>query len=245
METPPLAPPKPVSKFWRPELTRLPPLHRRRRLFRAVVRFVARLLIGLLTRPSLHGLEKLPASGPALIVMNHLGDADTALVLAGLPRAPEALGKLELLYEFPVLGRLMEWYGTIWVHRGQPDRRALRCALDALANGRVVVVAPEGRYTLTHGLERGSSGAVYVAIKAGVPLIPMALTGTENPKIYGSLRRLRRPPLSLTVGDPIPISAVAESPRGLKDATEQMMRALARLLPPEYRGVYAEAVGQV
>ncbi len=143
MQTPPAIPPKPVSQVWHPELTRLPRLHFRRRMFRLVVRFSARLLVRLLTRTSLYGLENLPSTGPALIVLNHLGDADTAVILDALPQAPEALGKLELIYEFPVLGKLMDWYGTIWVHRGRPDRRALECAIQALEEGRFLAIAPE------------------------------------------------------------------------------------------------------
>jgi len=240
MQTPPPNPPKPVSQVWHPELTRLPRLHFRRRIFRLAVRLIARLLVRVLTRTGFHGLENLPSAGPALLVLNHLGDADTPVILAALPRAPEALGKLELVYEFPVLGRLMDWYGTIWVHRGRPDRRALECAIQAVRQGRFLVIAPEGRYTLTHGLERGNSGAAYVALRAGLPVIPLALTGTENPKVYSSLRRLRRPCISFTVGPPIHLSQEAGlTPPALKAATDQIMHALARLLPPEYRGVYA------
>ncbi len=241
MQTPPPIPPKPVSVVWHPELTRLPPLHSWRRAYRLIACLLARLLLRLLTRTTLRGLENLPATGPALIVLNHLGDADAPLVLATLPQAPEALGKLELLYEFPVLGKVMDWYGIIWVHRGRPDRRALECAVGALREGRYLVIAPEGRYTLTHGLERGGSGAAYVAMRAGVPLIPVALTGTENPKVYGNLRRFQRPSISLTVGRPIRLSPDAGlRPRALRNATDQVMRALAGLLPPDYRGVYAE-----
>ncbi len=203
MPTPPSAPPKPIAAIWRPELTRLPALHRARRLFRGLVRLLARALIRVLTRCSLRGLEYLPNAGPALIAINHLGDADTAIMLAALPVASEVLGKIELLSEYPVLWRLMDWYGTIWLHRGRVDRRALACAVEALADGRIVTIAPEGRYTLTQGLEEGGFGAAYVALRAGVPIIPVALTGTDNGSVYGSLRRLRRAPISLTAGMPL------------------------------------------
>lgn len=213
-------------------------LHRRRRLFRGFVRLLARALILALTRCSLRGLEYLPKEGPALIAMNHLGDTDTAIILAALPVAPEALGKIELLSEYPVLWKLMDWYGTIWLHRGRVDRRALACAVQALTDGRIVTIAPEGRYTLTRGLEEGGFGAAYMALRAGVAIIPVALTGTDNRSVYGSLRRLRRPPISLTVGKPLTIAG-DNSPHALRRATQQIMEALARLLPPEQRGAYA------
>jgi 1-acyl-sn-glycerol-3-phosphate acyltransferase len=237
--TPRLAPPKPVSKIWKPELTRLPWLHLRRRVFRGFVRLLARVLIRLLTRPTYRGLQHLPKA-PALVVTNHLGDADTPLVLSALRTAPEALGKIELLFEFPVLGWLMDWYGTIWLHRGRVDRAALECATQALHQGRTLIIAPEGRYTLVRGLERGGGGAAYVAARAGVPIVPIALTGTENDSVYPSLRRVRRPHVTLTVGEPFRLGSSAESPRGRREATRQIMESIARLLPPGYRGAYAD-----
>ncbi len=194
--------------------------------------------MSVLTQWSVNGLEHLPQAGPALIAMNHLGDADTAIMLASLPFAPEALGKIELLAQYPVLWKLMDRYGTIWLHRGRVDRRALACAIEALARGRVVAIAPEGRYTLTGGLEKGGFGAAYLAIHAGIDIIPIALTGTDNANVYGSLRRLQRPRVSLTVGEPLHVSG-NNSPAALRRATQQIMESLARLLPPERRGAYS------
>ncbi len=241
MQTPQPLPPKPLSQVWHPELTRLPSLHGPRRLFRLLIRLLARLIIFLLTRTNLRGLEHIPPRGPALIVMNHLGDADTPLILSSLSRTPEALGKLELIYEFPVLGRIMDWYGTIWIHRGRIDRRALDCALQAVAEGRLLIIAPEGRYSLTDGLERGGSGAAFIALHSGLPLIPLVVTGTRNSDVFPALRHFHRPRLTLTVGPPIHLDPSAgASPRALKSATDQIMRTLAAMLPPSYRGFYAD-----
>jgi 1-acyl-sn-glycerol-3-phosphate acyltransferase len=150
---------------------------------------------------------------------------------------PEALGKVEL-YEFPVLGKLMDWYGIIWLHRGQPDRRALGCALEGLAAGRFIIIAPEGRYSLVRGLEEGSRGTAYLAGKAQVPIVPIALTGTENSNVYGNLRRLKKPYITLTVGQPFRLTEGAENSNDLHIGTQQIMESLAQLLPTEYRGVY-------
>lgn len=239
MPTPPFPPPKPITVIWRPELTRLPRLNRARRAFRTFTRLLAQALIRILTDATLRGLEHFPTKGPALIVVNHLGDADTALLLAALTVAPEVLGKIEL-YNFPILGTIMDWYGTIWLHRGQPDRRALRCALEGFTEGRFLIIAPEGRYTLIRGLEEGSPGAAYLAFKANVPIVPIALTGTENANIYGNLRRLRRPKITLTAGEPFHLAAIAEGPTRTKAGTRQVMESIARLLPIEYRGVYGQ-----
>lgn len=233
----PSPPPKPISEVWRPELVRLPPLTWGRRLFRWLVKGLMKVLILVCTRADVSGLEHFPRQGPALIVINHLGDADAALLLAALPVAPDAMGKIELV-DFPILGKLMEWYGIIWVHRGRVDRRALRAALDGLAEGRMILVAPEGRYSLIGGLEEGTDGAAFLAIKARVPIVPVALVGTENAHVYGHLRRLRRAPVALRVGEPFYLTESGRGPAALREGTEKIMKMLASLLPEEYRGVY-------
>jgi 1-acyl-sn-glycerol-3-phosphate acyltransferase len=237
MPTPPFPHPKPVTKIWRTELTRLPPLNRARRLFRTFAHVLAHSLVRLFTDATIRGLEHFPICGPGLIVVNHLGDADTAFLLGFLPVQPEALGKVEL-YEFPILGKLMDWYGIIWLHRGQPDRRALSCALQGLASGRFIIIAPEGRYSLVRGLEEGSRGAAYLAGKAKAPIVPIALTGTENSNIYGYLCRLKKPHITLTVGQPFHLTEGVEDSDNLRAGTQRIMESLAHLLPIEYRGVY-------
>ncbi len=234
---PAYVPPKPITEIWRPELTRLPDLTLPRRLFRRGMQLLMRLVLLLVTRTTVSGLEHLP-HGPALIAVNHLGDADAVVLLAALPIQPEVLAKIEMLY-FPLVGKIMDWYGMIWLHRGQPDRRALRAALNAFAQGRSLVVAPEGRYTLTKGLEPGSPGAAYIAAHANMPVIPVALTGTGNNDVYGSLRRLRRPRVTVTVGEPVELLPWGDSHEARRENTERIMRAIARLLPPDYRGFYA------
>lgn len=237
MRKAPSSPPKPVAGVWRPELVRLPRLTPARRIFRALARGLLKLVKAVCLRAEVRGLENFPGHGPALVVINHRGDADTPLVVASLPVEIDALGKIEL-YDFPVLGKLMDWYGVIWLHRGQADRRALRAALDGLAAGRVLVIAPEGRYSLIDGLEAGGEGAAFLARRADVPIVPIALTGTDNAHVYASLRRLRRARVTLTVGTPFCLEGQAEGPGRLQEDTRRIMRALADLLPPELRGVY-------
>ena len=238
MQSPPSLPPKPISDIWRPDLVRLAPLTPARRAFRVFVIAALRLLSWLFLKPAIQGLENYPSDGPALIVINHLGDADSALLAFALPGPPpEALGKIEL-QSLPVLGAICDGYGLIWLHRGQPDRRAMRAALEALAAGRKVVIAPEGRYSLNGGLEEGGSGAAYLALKADVPIVPIALTGTENGRVYPNMRRLRRTPVTLTVGVPFRVANGADRTGALREATRHTMTALAGLLPAEYRGVY-------
>ena len=210
-----------------------------RRVFRLFARGLAKLLTFLLLDGRVTGLENFPKQGPALIVFNHLGDADAVLMLAVLPfRSPaEGIGKIEL-YDHWLVGPVFRAYGIIWVHRGLPDRKAIRSALEALAEGRMVTLAPEGRQSLIGGLEEGNDGAAFLALKSGAPIIPVAMTGVENSNIYGHLKRLRRAPVTLSVGKPFFLQEHADRQKMIREGTRQVMETLASLLPESYRGRY-------
>lgn len=233
----PSSPPKPVSEVWRPELVCLPQRTRARRWFRAFGRGLCRLVVWLCTKPSVEGLENFPKHGPALVCINHLGDADGPLLIGSIQAELDALGKIEL-YDHPTLGKLMDWYGIIWLHRGQADRRAIRAALEGLAQGRIIVIAPEGRYTLTGGLEVGNQGAAFLALKTDTPIVPVVVTGTENERVYGHLKRLRRAPVRLIVGKTFRLRPQPQRQESIREGTRQIMLELASLLPEEYRGAY-------
>lgn len=241
-EQPSSPPPKPRSELFRPDLTRLPRITFWRRLLRSFLRGLGRLLVRILTRATVSGLENYPDRGPFLIVSNHLGDADAVLHLAFLPRLPDAVAKVEM-YDFPFVGKLMDAYGVIWIHRGQPDRKAISAVLQGFRDGRRIAIAPEGRYSLSGSLEEGTSGAAYFAIKAGVPIVPVGLTGTENEHVYGHLKRLRRAPVSFTMGKPFLLSADEGLRTAVQHGTEEIMRQLAALLPDGYRGFYRDFIG--
>ncbi|RME90024.1 MAG: 1-acyl-sn-glycerol-3-phosphate acyltransferase [Anaerolineae bacterium] len=235
------APPKPISEIWRPELTRLPELTPARRLFRHLARAIVRPLVAFWLKPQVTGLENFPRQGPAILVSNHLGDADALLMFSYLPVFVDALAKIEL-YDIPFVGPFMDAYGVIWVHRGRPDRRAISAALEGLRRGRIIAIAPEGRESLTGGLEKGTDGAAFLALKADVPLVPVVVTGTENKRIYEGLRRLKRLPTTMTVGEPFRLQHLPDRREAIRQGTEHIMRTLARMLPEHYRGVYRDVV---
>jgi 1-acyl-sn-glycerol-3-phosphate acyltransferase len=232
---------KPISESYRPELTRLPALSWRRKALRWSLKGLVWLISRFLVRVTLIGEAYLPRSGPVLMVSNHLGDADGIVGLA-VSKAPfDLLGKVEL-YNIPIFGRLLDWYGTIWVHRGRPDRRALRAVFNGLAEGRMIAIAPEGRESLSGELEQGTDGAAYIALKAGVPVQPFALTGSENWRVYNNLKKLRRTHITLTVGQPFRLEQTGDRKADIQRGTIRIMKTLAQMLPPEYQGVYRDAV---
>lgn len=201
--------PKPVTEVWKPELVRLPKLTPWRRAFRRFSHGLVKSVAWSCLRVTTEGMENIPPSGPFLIAINHIGDADAPALVSVLPFTPDALGKIEL-YDLPILGRLMDWYGIIWLHRGKPDKRALRAALDGLAEGRAIVIAP---------------------------VLPIAITGTENENVYGCMKRLRRAPVHIRVGKAFKLESRASARhKALIDGTRRIMAALGDLLPEKYRG---------
>lgn len=211
-----------------------------RLIFRRWACFVLRVFLRLCTRLETEGLENVPQGGPLLVAFNHLAHLDAALVLSFLPQPVEGIA-LEDLYHVPITGQLLRLYGTIPVHRDQFDREVIRQALQVLAEGRILALAPEARQSLTGALERARQGVAYLALRSGVPILPVALTGTE--KTYAEWKRLRRPRLTVTFGEPFVPPPRASEPQArrqqLAELTDEIMHRIAALLPPEYRGVYA------
>jgi len=200
---------------------------------------VLRFLFRLFTRLEVRGLENAPPGGPLVVILNHLGHLDPPLALAILPWTVEPIA-LSDLYDVPVTGQLIRLYGAIPVHRDQLDREVIRRAIQVLEEGRVLMLAPEARMSLTGALERARPGAAYLALRCGAPLLPIAITGTET--AYSAWKRLRRPKLTVTIGQPFVLPPVefrgGHRRERLEAATETMMRRIAELLPAEYRGVY-------
>src|SRR5262249_32274619 len=148
-------------------------------------------------RATVTGMENFPKQGPALVVINHLGDADAVLLAASIPSVIEGMAKIELNDHW-LVGPIFRAYGVIWIHQGMPDRRALRAALEALVEGRIVTIAPEGRQSVIRGLEEGMGGAAFLALRSGAPIVPIVMTGTENSNIYGHLKKWARTPVTLS-----------------------------------------------
>jgi 1-acyl-sn-glycerol-3-phosphate acyltransferase len=230
-------PPKPVSEVVRPEITMLPSITTWRTFCRSVLINIARFLAWMLTQTNIIGLENYPTKGSLIVVSNHLGDADFVLGVAYTPRAMEYLVKSEL-YDFPIVGTLLRAYDVIWIHRGQPDRRAIRAGLQALEQGRAIALAPEGRESLSGALEEGTQGAAFLAQKSGAPVLPVTFTGTENQAVKMNIRRLRRTPITITVGTPFHIESSGDRKQSVQRGTQLIMTKLASQLPKKYRGVY-------
>ncbi|MCC6191965.1 MAG: 1-acyl-sn-glycerol-3-phosphate acyltransferase [Anaerolineales bacterium] len=208
----------------------LKPSARRARFFGGLARCLARLLI----RLTVHGQDHVPPAGPLLVTMNHLGGADPVLCLGYVERPLTIAGKAEIM-RWPVLGALVRGYGMIPLRRGEPDRATLKLLLGVLEGGGALLIAPEGRESLSGALEAGKTGPAFLALRAAAAILPVAITGTAWRDVLPAWRRLRRPRVTLTFGPSYHL------PAGLprRAAADEIMRRIAALLPAEYRGVYA------
>jgi len=202
----------------------------------SLLRYMARLLARVLLRLSVSGRENVPRSGGALLCLNHLGGADGVLVVGFAPRPLTGIGKVEIL-QWPLVGWVAQTYGMLAVRRGEPDRAALQAALDVLQAGGALAIAPEGRESPTGALIFAKDGAAFLALHSGVPIVPVALTGTAWAHVLREWRRLRRPRVTLTFGPAFYLPPLIKR----KKATELIMQRIASLLPLEYRGVYRAA----
>lgn len=203
-----------------------------------LVRRVVAALMRALTRQVVSGVENVPARGPCLVVFNQASVFDTPLVNAVVPRR-DVTGLVAWDYRRNLFYRvLIEAGGGLWIRRSSPDRSALGAALDALERGWVVEISPEGRRSQTGGLVQAKPGPAFLAARSGVPVVPVAFSGTAA--IASSLRRLRRPTVTIRVGAPFRVEAALGASRrdGLREAADRMMCRIAALLPPAERGVY-------
>lgn len=192
-------------------------------------------LVRATSRVDVAGLPHVPAEGPVLVACNHLHILDACWVATALPRRVVffVAGEFE---QRVLVGALLRTAGSIFVARGRADKDALDRAVAAVREGAALVVAPEGKLSRTGGLIQGQSGLAYVATETGAPIVPVVAFGQEQ--AGRSWRRLRRVPVHVRVGAPFVLPRGHATARELQVHTERIMRALAALLPPAYRGVY-------
>lgn len=167
------------------------------------------------------GAHHVPRTGPVLLAGNHTGFLDGPLAYAVSPRSATFIAKSELFVG--PLARALGWLGQIPVHRGRPDRTALRCGLAVLRDGGALGVFPEG----TRGagrLDTVSDGVAYLALRSGAPVVPLAVLGTMEAMPKGARLPRWRAPVGLVFGAPFKVDVDGDprARRTIRAAGEQI-----------------------
>lgn len=198
-------------------------------MYRLYVHGVLPILLRILTRPEIRGREHLPAEGPMLLVANHVDNWDPYVTsMAVRDRMVHHMARAD--------GVESRWLGLYWRHLGtiRADRAGVAEAIRVLRAGGVVGVYPEG--CIAPAMVKAGPGAAVLALRAGAPVVPVAITGTER---ISRNRPWRRPRVVVSFGPPRKL----DRKRGIEAASDELMRAIAAMLPPEYRGVYGVGGG--
>ena len=196
-------------------------------------------LLRLLCRVDDAQLAQVPDRGPLILVANHVNFLEVPLLYTHLqPRPVLGFAKVEA-WDNPFIGALFNMGGAIPLYRGEADVAAFRQALKALEAGHILCLAPEGTRSGDGRLQRGHPGVVLLALRSGVPLLPMVYYGGEL--FWHNLACLRRTDFHIVVGQPFYLDAggVKVTRQVRQQMTDEIMYQMAALLPPTYRGVYS------
>lgn len=211
-------------------------------------RGLTRALISGLCRPTVLGLEHVPAEGPFIVAPNHLSFLDSVIVQALMPRPVAFFAKAEYFTTKGLKGALMksffEGVGSIPVERGEQAAsvQALKALLDILAAGSGVGIYPEGTRSRDGILYRGRTGVGWLALTTGAPVIPVGLIGTQ--KLQPADKNGIRPQhFTVRIGEPLSFEKTGpgHSLPARRAATDEIMNAIAALSGQERSASYNQS----
>jgi 1-acyl-sn-glycerol-3-phosphate acyltransferase len=200
---------------------------------RGFIAFVSRLSL----RRKVIGKKNMPQHSACIVVANHVNLVDSPLIGISLGRKVHFMAK-EDLFHSRIIGWLADKFGAFPVAKGKLNRRAGRTAVELLANGQALIIYPEGQRSWDGKLGPAYSGAALLAVKSGVPIVPVGIIGTAQLK--GKWWFLRRPKITFNIGQPFTLPACPEKPTKemVNGMTRDIMLHIAAQLPEDYRGSY-------
>jgi len=207
-----------------------------------VLRFLIRIFLNLIANFELRGKENVPLIGGMILASNHIGILDIIMVYYGIDRTDLFIPVAEKWEKIGWIRWLGKRLNFLFIDRYNPDLKAMRKMIALMEEGKCLVIAPEGTRSRVGSLIEGKPGVAYLAARSGFPVIPIAITGTEDKVIRENVKRLRKSYITLTGGKPFVIPRLPKKNRdeALLNYTDEIMCQMAALLPKQYRGVYAE-----
>ncbi len=164
-----------------------------------VLKIFTPLIKNLIMDIRVEGIENVPASGPLVLVVNHMTNFDVFPIQICLSNRPIFFMAKEELFRNPLTDLLFRSLLAFPVYRGAGDGWAMEFAINLLKRGQVVGIFPQGKRRRDINLGRGKSGAARLAIEVGCPILPMALDGTQ--RLFSSIPR--RAPIRVSIGEMI------------------------------------------
>jgi 1-acyl-sn-glycerol-3-phosphate acyltransferase len=210
-------------------------------LFKQITAAFFKALTGLMFRVDATALGKVPGRGPLIIVTNHVHIPEIpTLYVRLLPRKVYGMAQAERVLDRNLWGAILRWIDTIPVWRGEADLNALRTAIRILTEGGIILLDPEGTRSHDGRLQKGQPGVILMAVHSGAPVLPVVHYGSEN--YQENLKRLRRTEIHYVVGKPFRVDAGGERVTSAtrQEMIDEVMYQMAGLLPPQYRGAYAD-----
>lgn len=205
---------------------------------RSLIRFIFNLIV----RFEIIGQGNVPESGAFVLATNHIGIIDIAMFHYVFDRYDMFIPVGEKWEKTGWIRWLAGHLNFIFIDRFNPDLKALRKMVGLMEAGNSLVIAPEGTRSHTGALLEGKPGVAYLAARSGFPVIPVAITGTEDKVIFENIKRFRKSPVTLTAGTAFTLPPIPKENRdqALQNYTDEIMCQIAALLPKHYRGVYTE-----
>jgi 1-acyl-sn-glycerol-3-phosphate acyltransferase len=219
----------------------------RRKLIRGILTAAISLFAGILTRWEITGLENLPAKGPLLIVGNHFHFLDTVAPIHTTRWPVEFIGDLVMPNAPPIMRIFPNAWQTLKIQQGTPNFEALQASQAILAQKGVLVIYPEG-HVHSGPLRQALPGAAYMALRTGVPILPMGTISDNDWKLFETItENKRRLKIFTKIGEvfgPIETNNPERPTREeIKAAGHLIMTKIAALLPQEYRGEFDPKLG--
>ncbi len=210
------------------------------------IRTILLLLCRILFRMRIDGLNNVPREGGFLVVSNHLHNADPVLISVASPGPMHYMAKKELM-TVPVVGKVIQYGGAFPVDRGKADRQAIQMATERLQQGIAVGMFPEGTRSVTRRIDRVLPGAGLIALRGNVPILPVAIVGSERLPFNGSKQMHEtsggRWRVTVTIGEPFTLPLKPDGKRlSSEEAINVAMERVAAMLPEQYRGIYGTNV---
>jgi len=200
-----------------------------------------------LWRPTVEGVDQVPASGPVILASNHLSFFDSVVIPCVVPRKVVFLAKSDYFNGTGLKGAAQRaWFeGIGMLPIDRTDTRAalasLDTALEVLGRGEAFGIYPEGTRSRDGRIYRGRTGVAHLVLTAGCPVVPVGLIGTEDIQPVGSSRPRLSADVTARFGAPIDFAgrfAGVPSGRARREVTDEIMAAIAELSGQEPAGVY-------